>query len=68
MTMIQVVCSDGSTAEAHDPASAVYAAKTLCQEAWKQRPVQGHTPTASFYVDDVVVQLNVPESALWRYA
>ncbi len=63
--MIEVECSNGDIAEADDPASAIVAAKTLCEDAWRARPMHGHKPTVTFRVDGEVIAYNVPQNKLW---
>lgn len=64
--MITVTCSDGSVAEAEDAEAAVFAAQTLCREAFDAFPVQGHNPTCSFRVDGKLVASAVPELELLK--
>lgn len=64
--MITVTCSDGSWAEAPCPASALVAARALCQDAFNARPTQGHLPTATFHGPQGDYVATVPERELWR--
>jgi hypothetical protein len=66
--VITVTCSDGSWAEAPCPASAIVAAKALCDDAYNARAVQGHRPTVTFHSPNGEHVATVRERDLWRYA
>lgn len=68
--MIDIVLSNGDSAEAETPEAAVLAARTLMDDVWEANPRQGNNPTAAFYVNGVLIRTNVKrhELVLMRFA
>lgn len=57
--MIEVLLSNGDRAECETPEEAVFAARTLMDDAWEANPVQGNHPTVTFLVDGRAVRSNL---------
>lgn len=63
--MIEVTClPSGDVAIALDPESAVFAAKTLCDDDALAFPIQGRERSVEFRVDGILVRA-VRERDLW---
>ena len=64
--MIEVRCDQtGDWAEAPDEFSALIAARTLCEDAYRARPMQGFRPTATVLVDGEKVLHHVTRQSIW---
>lgn len=66
MIWIEVICDQtGDSAEAEDEASAIVAARTLCEDAVRARRIYGFKPSCTFLVNGVPVRSRVPEPRFW---
>ena len=64
--MIDVRCNDtGDWAEAPDEYAALFAARTLLEDARSAYPIQGFDPTATILVDGKPVLNNITRRMLW---
>lgn len=57
--MIEIISSAGDVAYAEDPLAALVAARTLCEDAYREHRAWGHVPTCRFVVDGMVVRAQV---------
>lgn len=64
--VIEVRCDQtGDWAEAPDEFSALIAARTLCEDAYRAHSVQGFRPTATVLVDGKKVLHRVTRQSIW---